>query len=60
MRRTTFPRQMDLLLDSEHGTTLSLPNEVVLALVEQLRLLLIELTERQPLEQHPPQETKQT
>lgn len=60
MRRTTLPRQMDLLLDSERGTTVSLPDEVVLALVEQVRLLLIELTDRQPLEQDPTQETKQT
>ena len=58
MRRTTFPQQMDLL-DSERGTTVSLPNEAVLALVEQLRQLLIELTDRQPLAQDRTQETKQ-
>jgi hypothetical protein len=59
MRRTTFPQQMDLL-DLERGTTVSLPDEAVLALVEQLRQLLIELTDRQPLAQDPMQETKQT
>jgi len=58
MRRTTFPQQMDLL-DLERGTTVSLPNEAVLALVEQLRQLLIELTDRQPLAQDRTQETKQ-
>lgn len=58
MRRTTFPQQMDLL-DLERGTTVSLPNEAVLALVEQLRQLLIELTDRQPLAQDPTQETEQ-
>jgi len=59
MRRTTFPQQMDLL-DLERGTTVSLPDEAVLALIEQLRQLLIELTDRQPLAQDPMQETKQT
>ncbi len=59
MRRTTFPQQLDLL-DLEHGTTVSLPNEAVLALVEQLRQLLIELTDRQALTQDPNQEAKQT
>jgi len=58
MKRTTFPQQMDLL-DLERGTTVSLPNEAVLALVEQLRQLLIELTDRQPLAQDPTQETEQ-
>lgn len=58
MRRSTLPQQMDLL-DLERGTTVSLPNEAVLALVEQLRQLLIELTDRQPLAQDPTQETEQ-
>jgi hypothetical protein len=47
------------LLDLERGTTVSLPNEAVVALVEQLRQLLIELTDRQPLAQDRTQETKQ-
>jgi hypothetical protein len=59
MRRTTFPQQMDLL-DLERGTTVSLPNEAVLALVEQLRQLLIELADRQPLAQDPTTEARQT
>lgn len=58
MRRTTFPQQTDLL-DFERGTTVSLPNEAVLALVEQLCQLLIELTDRQPLAQDLTQETEQ-
>jgi len=59
MRRTTFPQQMDLL-DLDRGTTVSLPNEAVLALVEQLRQLLVELTDRQPLAQDSTPEVKQT
>jgi hypothetical protein len=59
MRRTVFPQQMDLL-DLECGTTVSLPKEAVLALVEQLRQLLIEITDRQPLAQDPNPEAKQT
>jgi hypothetical protein len=59
MRRTTFPQQMDLL-DLDRGTTVSLPNEAVLALVEQLRRLLVELTDRQPLAQDSTPEVKRT
>jgi hypothetical protein len=59
MRRSTLPQQMDLL-DLERGTTVSLPNEAVLALVEQLRQLLIEVTDRQPLAQDSNLEAKPT
>jgi hypothetical protein len=59
MRRTTFPQQMDLL-DLERGMTVSLPNEAVLALIEQLRQLLIELADRQPQAQDSIQEAKPT
>jgi hypothetical protein len=59
MRRTTFPQQMDLL-DLERGMTVSLPNEAVLALIEQLRQLLIELADRQALAQDSTQEAKRT
>jgi hypothetical protein len=48
------------LLDLECGTTVSLPSEAVLALVEQLRQLLIEITDRQPLAQDPNPQVKQT
>lgn len=58
MRRTTFPQQMDLL-DLERGITVTLPNEAVLALVEQLRQLLIEITDGQALAQDPAQEANQ-
>jgi hypothetical protein len=58
MRRTTFPQQLDLL-DLERGTTVTLPNEAVLALIEQLRQLLIELTDRQALAQGQTQEAEQ-
>jgi hypothetical protein len=59
MRRSTLPQQMDLL-DLERGTTVSLPNEAVHALVEQLRQLLIEVTDRQPLAQDSNLEAKPT
>jgi hypothetical protein len=59
MRRSTLPQQMDLL-DLERGTTVSLPNEAVLALVEQLRQLLIEVTDRQALAQDSNLEAKPT
>jgi len=59
MRRSTLPQQMDLL-DMERGTTVSLPNEAVLALVEQLRQLLIEVTDRQALAQDSNLEAKPT
>jgi hypothetical protein len=59
MRRSTLPQQMDLL-DLERGTTVSLPNEAVLALVGQLRQLLIEVTDRQPLAQDSNLEAKPT
>ena len=58
MRLTTFPQQLDLL-DLERGTTVTLPNEAVLALIEQLRQLLIELTDRQALAQDQTQEAEQ-
>ena len=60
MRRTTFPQQMDLL-DLERGiTTVALPNEAVLALVEQLRQLLIDLTDRQSAMRDQPEKANQT
>lgn len=46
MRRTTFSQQLDLL-DLERTAVVTLPRAAVLALVEQLRRLLIELTDRQ-------------
>ncbi len=55
MRRMTFTQQMDLL-ELEHGPTVLLPSETVLALVEELRQLLIELADRQPSAQDPQQE----
>jgi hypothetical protein len=48
------------LLDLERGMTVSLPNEAVLALIEQLRQLLIELADRQPQAQDSIQEAKPT
>jgi hypothetical protein len=36
------------LLELEHGSTVSLPNEAVRAVVEALRQMLIELAHRQP------------
>ena len=59
MRRTMFQQQMDLL-DIERGTSVSLPNDAVLALVEQLRQLLIELVDRRPLARDTTQEADQT
>jgi hypothetical protein len=50
MRRTTFPQQLDLL-DLNRATAVTLPNEAVLALIEQLRQLLIEIADRQSLAQ---------
>lgn len=46
MRRTTFSQQLDLL-DLERTAVVTLPRAAVLALIEQLRQLLIELTDRQ-------------
>ena len=46
MRRTIFSQQLDLL-DLERTTRVTLPKAAVLALVEQLGQLLIELTDRQ-------------
>jgi hypothetical protein len=58
MRRTTFPQQLDLL-DLNRATAVTLPNEAVLALIEQLRQLLIEIADRQSLAQDSTQETSE-
>ena len=55
MRRTTFSQQLDLL-DLERTPRVTLPKAAVLALVEQLRQLLIELTDRQSAVHDPDQE----
>jgi hypothetical protein len=55
MRRTTFSQQLDLL-DLERTAAVTLPRAAVLALVEQLRQLLIELTDRQSPAHTPDQE----
>lgn len=59
MRRTMFQQQMDLL-DIERDTSVSLPNDAVLALVDQLRQLLIELVDRRLLARDTTQEADQT
>jgi hypothetical protein len=55
MRRTTFSQQLDLL-DLDRTAVVTLPRTAVLALVEQLRQLLIELTDRQSLAHDPDKE----
>jgi hypothetical protein len=55
MRRTTFSQQLDLL-DSQRTAVVTLPSAAVLSLVEQLRQLLIELTDRQSAAHDPDQE----
>ena len=52
MRRTTFSQQLDLL-DLERTAVVTLPRAAVLALVEQLRQLLTQLTDRQSLAHDP-------
>ena len=54
MRRMNFSQQLDLL-DSQRTAVVTLPRAAALALVEQLRQLLIELADRQS----PAQDTDQ-
>jgi hypothetical protein len=48
MRRTAWPQQLDLL-DLARDTSVLLPHQTELELVQLLRQLLIELTDQQPL-----------
>lgn len=57
MKRTTFPRQLDLL-DFQRDTHVALSKQAVVDLIEQLRQLLIELTDRQSLAPIPTQEAR--
>jgi hypothetical protein len=58
MRRTSFSQQLDLL-DWGRATSVTLPNEAVLALSEQLCQLLVELTDRQSPLNDPNQEASE-
>jgi hypothetical protein len=55
---TSFSQQLDLL-DWERATSVTLPNEAVLALSEQLCQLLVELTDRQSPLNDPNQEASE-